>query len=123
MEAPVLSPDEAEDLTKQAVIPVAAKDIDATFKSTFIGAVHADAVCRMKALICANSQISSPNLSVHESYPAPTNGSLPRIISLHLLHRFTSLASSLTLEHGEFLPRRQPSCFLLAVYPISIAIS
>ena len=51
MEAPVFSADEAEDLTKQAIISVAAKDIDATFKSGFIGMVHSDAVHRTKALI------------------------------------------------------------------------
>lgn len=37
MEAPVLSIDEAESISKHAVAPVAAKDIDATFRSRYIG--------------------------------------------------------------------------------------
>ena len=37
MEAPVLSPEDAEDITKQTVKTIAAKDIDATFKSDSIG--------------------------------------------------------------------------------------
>lgn len=37
MEVPVLSLAEAEDITKYAVTPISAQDIDATFKSNSIG--------------------------------------------------------------------------------------
>lgn len=41
----MLSADEAETITKQAIIPVAAKDIDATFKSDYIGTALPPKIC------------------------------------------------------------------------------
>ena len=49
MEAPVLPPSQAEDIAKNTIKPIAAKDIDATFKSDSIGKATCTADYRVAA--------------------------------------------------------------------------
>lgn len=70
MEAPVLSPSQAEDIAKNTIKPIAAKDIDATFKSDSIDLITKPLGSRILAFsdewFAAASNLTTPTAPVHK---------------------------------------------------------